>query len=267
MTIKKLFDPSKNINRSIEKVITYGVSQEARLKSEISEYVVTDSIDQQFENLLLKMEAAMDIGGENEVGVWVSGFYGSGKSSFTKYLGLAFDDRITIDGVPFIQHLQDRLKRQQTKSLLSNVRAIFEQDASPSFAVVDAIGGGLGWPNLRALLAVESARDILFALLVPNDAQQKALKGSDSWVTEARDLLRNSMGLSLKTRGKTWDSVANELWRFVLFSEFVFDLPGALPLPATSWYRATGCAAKVAAPATAIFASRSPHRVAPICRA
>lgn len=109
------------------------------------------------------------------------------------------------------------------------IRAIFEQDASPSFAVVDAIGGGLGWPNLRSLLDVESARDILFALLVPNDAQQTALKSSDSWVTEARDLLRNSMGLSLKTRGKTWDSVANELWRFVLFSEFVFDLPAALP--------------------------------------
>ena len=125
MTIKQLFDPSKNINRSIEKVITYGVSQEARLKSEISEYVVTDSIDQQFENLLLKMEAAMDIGGENEVGVWVSGFYGSGKSSFTKYLGLAFDDRIKIDGIPFIQHLQDRLKRKGTKSLLSNVAKRF----------------------------------------------------------------------------------------------------------------------------------------------
>ena len=125
MKIKQLFDPSKNINRSIEKVITYGVSQEARLKSEISEYVVTDSIDEQFENLLLKMEAAMDIGGENEVGVWVSGFYGSGKSSFTKYLGLAFDDRVKIDGVPFIQHLQDRLKRKGTKALLSNVAKRF----------------------------------------------------------------------------------------------------------------------------------------------
>jgi len=109
------------------------------------------------------------------------------------------------------------------------IRVIFEQDASPSFAVVDAIGGGLGWPNLRALLAVESARDILFTLLVPNDVQQSALKGSDTWVTEARDLLRNSIGLTLKTRGKTWDSIADELWRFVLFSEFVFDLPGTLP--------------------------------------
>ena len=125
MNIKQLFDPSKNIHRSIEKVITYGVSQEARLRSEISEYVVTDSIDEQFENLLLKMEAAMDVGGENEVGVWVSGFYGSGKSSFTKYLGLAFDDSIKIDGVPFIQHLQDRLKRQSTKALLSSVAKRF----------------------------------------------------------------------------------------------------------------------------------------------
>lgn len=109
------------------------------------------------------------------------------------------------------------------------IRAIFAQDASPSFAVVDAIGGGLGWPNLRALLLVESARDILFALLAPNEAQQKTLKGSDGWVKEVHDLLRNSMGLTLKTRGKTWDSVSTELWRFVLFSEFAFDLPGELP--------------------------------------
>lgn len=109
------------------------------------------------------------------------------------------------------------------------IRAIFAQDASPSFAVVDAIGGGLGWPNLRAQLDVESARDILFALLVPSEIQQSALKANEGWVTEVRDLLRNSLGLALKTKGKTWSSIADELWRFVLFSEFVFDLPSALP--------------------------------------
>jgi len=37
------------------------------------------------------------------------------------------------------------------------------------------------------------------------------------------------MGLKLVTRGKTWGSIADEVWRFLLFSEFVFDLPGALP--------------------------------------
>ena len=108
-------------------------------------------------------------------------------------------------------------------------RKIFEADPNPSFAVIDAVGGGIGWPNLRALLKVESGRDILHALLAPSSAQEHALKGSETWVAEARDLLKTTLGLTLRTKGKTWSSIATELWRFVLFSEFVFDLPEALP--------------------------------------
>src|SRR4051794_9424215 len=78
MTIRTLFDPNKDIYRPIEKVISYGASQEGRLKTEISEYVVTDSIEEQFRKLLDRMQLAMETGGDNEVGVWVSGFYGSG---------------------------------------------------------------------------------------------------------------------------------------------------------------------------------------------
>src|SRR5947208_2662546 len=124
MKICNLFDSSRDIYRTIEKVITYGASQERRLRAEISEYVVTDSIEEQFQKLLERMQLAMETG-ENEIGVWVSGFYGSGKSSFTKYLGLAFDDRIVVDGVPFIKHLQDRLKTPQVKALLSAVAQRF----------------------------------------------------------------------------------------------------------------------------------------------
>jgi hypothetical protein len=71
------------------------------------------------------MQAAMELGGENEVGVWVSDFYGSGKSSFTKYLGLALDSTVQIDGVPFLRHLQDRLQKPQTRALLSTVAQRF----------------------------------------------------------------------------------------------------------------------------------------------
>ena len=75
----------------------------------------------------------------------------------------------------------------------------------------------------------ESARDILFALLVPSPKQTEALQGNDTWDDEARALLDATLGLKLKTRGKTWSSVADELWRYLLFSEFRFDLPGELP--------------------------------------
>lgn len=109
------------------------------------------------------------------------------------------------------------------------VRRLFAEDAKPGFAVIDAVGGGVGWPNLRAQLGAESSRDILLGLLAPDRRQLEALQGNDAWVGEARDLFKRTLGLKLRTRGKTWSSIADELWKFVLFSEFVFDLPEALP--------------------------------------
>ncbi|WP_295543466.1 PglZ domain-containing protein [uncultured Thiohalocapsa sp.] len=112
----------------------------------------------------------------------------------------------------------------------TQIRAVFAEDPDPAFSVIDAIGaGGLGWPALRALFAVDSGRDLLLALLVPSTEQQAQLKASQTWVGEARDLLQATLGLKLKTKGKTWSSIADELWRYLLFSEFVFDLPTDLP--------------------------------------
>jgi len=79
------------------------------------------------------------------------------------------------------------------------------------------------------VLKVDSAREILTALLAPTSSQIEALKAQDGWSDEAREFVQSTLGMSVKTRGKTWASLADELWRFVLFSEFVFDLPAALP--------------------------------------
>lgn len=111
----------------------------------------------------------------------------------------------------------------------TEIRRLFEQDPSPSFDLIDNVGGGLKWPTLRTLLHAESARDILFALLVPAPGQADAVQGNEAWVTEARALLSTALGLKLITRGKTLAAISEELWRFLLFSEFVFDLPADLP--------------------------------------
>lgn len=111
----------------------------------------------------------------------------------------------------------------------TEIRRIFAETPDPPFAVIDAVGGGMGWPTLRALLRVESARDILFAMLVPTERQSAALKSSGGWAAEIRTLLVNALGLDLKTKSQNWSPIADELWRFVLFSEFLFDLPGELP--------------------------------------
>lgn len=122
--IRNLFDEGRKIDRDIEKVISY--SNEAKLLAEISEYVVTDRLEESFEDLLNKMNLAMSgpgggSGGGHEIGVWVSGFYGSGKSSFTKYLGFALDQKKMLGERTFLSHLQDRLRKTSTKALFNTV--------------------------------------------------------------------------------------------------------------------------------------------------
>ena len=111
----------------------------------------------------------------------------------------------------------------------SEIRRIFQDDPNPNFAVIDAVGRGTNWPTLQTLLGVDSAHTILLALLAPSERQQTKLKDSDGWVSEAKTLFQTTLGLKLITRAKTWGSIADELWRFVLFSEFIFDLPTELP--------------------------------------
>jgi len=111
----------------------------------------------------------------------------------------------------------------------TQIREIFANDASPSFSTIDAIGGGLSWPVLRDVLNVESTSDILYSLLAPKEKQKDSLDDSDAWVSEVKSLLKASIGLALKTRSKKWSGISDELWRYVLFSEFVFDLPEELP--------------------------------------
>lgn len=119
--IKELFDPSKDIYRSIEKVVTFGSLKTDHLKGEISEYVVTERLKQNFEKILDAMSAGMQTE-SHEVGIWISGFYGSGKSSFAKYFGLGLKKNYLIDGISFQERLINRINStpisQQLKTLV-----------------------------------------------------------------------------------------------------------------------------------------------------
>jgi len=103
--IKEVFDPSKDIYRKIEKVVTFGNLDNDYLKREISEYVVTEKLRQNFQKILDALQAGME-SESHEIGIWVSGFYGSGKSSFAKYFGLALDKSRILDGISF----QEKIK-------------------------------------------------------------------------------------------------------------------------------------------------------------
>jgi hypothetical protein len=118
--------------------------------------------------------------------------------------------------------------RQAKPDHVSEINRMFEEGV-PSFEMIDALEAGGSWPKLRTLLCVDSAKEILIGLLSPNPAQADALKIDATWHEEARDFIQRSLGHKLKTKGQTRQSIADELWRVLLFSEFIFDSSGEIP--------------------------------------
>ncbi len=86
MNIRELFEG--RIDRSIEEVIKVDQVDKQIIRDEISEYVATDSIKRHYTQVLERYYETPNKPHEG-IAVWVSGFFGSGKSSFAKLLGMA----------------------------------------------------------------------------------------------------------------------------------------------------------------------------------
>jgi 2-phosphoglycerate kinase len=110
-TVSDLF--ANDINRRIEEVIKVDQVDEQIVRDELSEYVVTDSICSHYTEILERYQETPNKPHEG-IGIWVSGFFGSGKSSFAKYLGLALENR-NLMGQDLLNCLgdgQEMLKRR-----------------------------------------------------------------------------------------------------------------------------------------------------------
>ncbi len=155
--IRSLFSTRRPIDRPIEKVIDYYATDAKRLLAEVEEYEVTENVERNLRRFLEVFGAGVRTGQVVETGMWVSGFYGSGKSSFTKYLGFALDPARVVDGRPFLDLLAERISapdvRQELKTLAAKypVAVIMldlgaEQLASSSIATVSTV---LYWKILQ----------------------------------------------------------------------------------------------------------------------
>lgn len=119
--IREIFSQTRPIDRPIEKVIDYRASDQTRLEREVSEYEVTPSVERGMRRILEAFDEGARGGNVTEIGVWVSGFYGSGKSSFTKYLGFALDPTQTVRNAPFFESLAARIPSLDLRELLKTI--------------------------------------------------------------------------------------------------------------------------------------------------
>ncbi len=125
--IKTLF--ANDIHRRIEEVIKVDQTDEEIIRDEISEYVITDAIRTHYTGIFEAYSEAPNKPTDG-VSIWVSGFFGSGKSSFAKMLGLSVANRV-IAGESAAERFAERTGDKKLQVLL---KAINEK--IPTHAVI-----------------------------------------------------------------------------------------------------------------------------------
>ena len=147
MKIQSIF--AKDINRPINGVIK--ADQNDRAYNELEEYVITKEVDRHLRHFvdafLLGIDRKKDADVSAKMGVWVSGFFGSGKSHFIKILSYLLnnqvvkeqgkEDRTPLDffiekvaGDAAFQGDLRRMAQSQTEVILFNIDSKAEQNHS-----------------------------------------------------------------------------------------------------------------------------------------
>lgn len=104
MKIQSMFQ--KDINRDINGVIKVAQDDEQSLKQELGEYIITRELRRHFNTFFDNYSKAIDHP-TDKIGVWISGFFGSGKSHFLKILSYLLSNR-TVGGRTAMDFFKDK---------------------------------------------------------------------------------------------------------------------------------------------------------------
>ena len=105
MLVKDMF--AKRIEREIQGVIIVGQGEDTNVSQEVEEYVVTRELQKHFADFFSAYKKGI-LGTTPKMGVWISGFFGSGKSHFLKILSYLLENKQVGDRHALDFFVEDR---------------------------------------------------------------------------------------------------------------------------------------------------------------
>lgn len=133
MLVKEMFE--KEIDRDIQGVIIVGQSETENAAQELDEYVVTKELQKHFADFFSAYKKGI-IGTTPKMGVWISGFFGSGKSHFLKILSYLLANKSVGDRNAIDYFIDDSLTGGKPKIVDRNVLADMKLAADTDTDVV-----------------------------------------------------------------------------------------------------------------------------------
>lgn len=115
MLIKEMFQ--KDIERNIKGVIKVAQTDEDNIYQELDEYVVTKELTRHLTKFYDNYMKSID-GYTDKMGVWISGFFGSGKSHFLKILAYLLENK-QVKGKRAVDFFEEKI---QDPMILANMK-------------------------------------------------------------------------------------------------------------------------------------------------
>ena len=201
MKIQELFQ--KDINRNIQGVVKIGQDTTDVVRDELDEYVVTGELLRYFrtffENYRKGTSARTD-----KIGVWISGFFGSGKSHFLKILSYLVSGQ-TVDGKKAVSFFDGKIA---DPTVLADMKAAGDISADIILFNIDAKSDADSKSNKDAIVKV--------FMKVFNEMQ--GFCGSMPWIADLeRKMTVEGTYEAFKTEferisGSTWESAREDFY-------------------------------------------------------
>ncbi len=134
MLIKDIF--LKDIERDIRGVIKVAQTNEDDIYQELDEYVVTQELHRHFSKFYENYQRGID-GKTDKMGVWISGFFGSGKSHFLKILAYLLENH-RVKGKEPIEFFKEKV---QDPLVFANMKRTADVETETILFNIDSKGG------------------------------------------------------------------------------------------------------------------------------
>ncbi len=112
---------ARDLGQKIEEIVKVDQVDEQAVHQEMTEYVVTDRLREHYKTILRAIRDSQTEPHEG-VGVWVSGFFGSGKSFFAKNLGYILANPVIL-GQPASELFKARVRDTVVADLIDSLNA------------------------------------------------------------------------------------------------------------------------------------------------
>ena len=151
-----------DLAEDIRDVIDLEDRSEKEIQHEVENYIITNKIAEHINKFSSEYQSNI-----KETGVWLSGFYGSGKSYFGKMLGYILENRV-INGTLFQERFIQRLSGLKNQSIIENtIRRLGIYNAKVIFLDIakQNTSNGFAWTLFKNFLRTLGFLDDVFGYM------------------------------------------------------------------------------------------------------